>query len=316
MPGKGLASSLVEIVCQLHRSKIAGLVGLAAFMFCLSGCSDNPTSFLNPAGPIAREHRVSFFLTLGILLFVLVPIFTVLPFFAWRYRRNNTASKYRPEWEFSWPLEIFVWGGPFLIIIVLSIGAWIQTHRLDPYKPVVSPKPPLEIQVVGLDWKWLFIYPEQNMAAVNELVVPVDRPVHISLTSDTVMQSFMIPQLAGQIYAMAGMRTQLNLLADRTGRYEGMNTQYNGTGFAKQKFVTRVVPPGEFARWVSSVKSDTKILDTSSYRQLAEKSVELQPLGFSSVDGRLFQKIIDQYRYMPGLAKRSAANADQQGANR
>ena len=158
------------------------------------------------------------------------------PVFAWHNRLANTRSAYRPQWSFSWPLEGLIWIPPTLIVVSLAVLVWRDTHALDPYRPLPSDLPPTEVQAVALDWKWLFIYPDKQIAAADELVFPADRPVHLKLTSGTVMQSLLFPQLAGQIFAMAGMTTQLNIAADRPGTYRGENTQFNGEGFQRQKF--------------------------------------------------------------------------------
>ncbi|GAA4767895.1 ubiquinol oxidase subunit II [Stakelama sediminis] len=263
-------------------------------LLALSGCADSH-GFLAPAGPVAHEQSHAFWFVLILLATVYVPIFLLVPAIAWWYRRGNKRATYAPKWEFSWPLEFFIWGGPIVIVLILSVALWHWTHKLDPYKPIRSAKPPLEVQVVGLDWKWLFIYPDQGIATVNRLVIPVDRPVELKLTTDTVMQSFMVPKLAGQIYAMAGMRTKLNFMASRPGNFYGENTQYNGTGFQKQKFLTRAVTPGQFTQWVQQVRADGKPLTIAQYQKVAQQSVPDKPSFYSSVAPDLFQRIIAKY---------------------
>ena len=279
----------------MGRHGTAAWHALAVTSCCalLSAC--NRTTFLDPAGPVARADRNQLLLTLAIMLFVMVPIFVVLPYFAWRYRRSNARSTYKPDWEFSRPLEMFVWGGPILIVAVLATGLWIHTHELDPYRPVASKQPPIEVQVVALDWKWLFLYPEQGVAAADRMVIPEGRAVHLSLTSDTVMQSFLVPQLAGQIYAMAGMRTQLNLLADRSGQFTGMNTQYNGTGFSRQRFIVHAVPPRAFDDWVRRARAQAGPLDDAAYRRLSQRTVLARPIVFGGVRPGLFDEILNRY---------------------
>ena len=174
----------------------------------------------------------------------------------------------------------------------LGFVLWHFTQALDPYRPIASEQPTLEIQAVGLDWKWLFIYPDQRIAAINQLAIPVDRPVHISLTSGTVMQALLIPQLAGQIYAMAGMTTELNLAASRPGIYRGENTQFNGEGFQNQKFNLNALAPAEYDRWVASVQASDHPLDDTSFAGLFEKSSAPHPIVFSSVPEKLFQRIL------------------------
>jgi cytochrome o ubiquinol oxidase subunit 2 len=184
----------------------------------LSGCEMPGLGLFNPGGPIASEDRHILVVVVLIMSIVVVPVFVLTPWFAWRYRLRNHASAYRPKWSFSWTLEAFIWGIPVAIVVTLGINLWRETHRLDPYRPISSALPALEVQAVGLNWKWLFIYPEQNIATLNELAFPADRPVHVSITSDTVMQSLFIRRLTGQIYGMAGMTTQLNLKASEPRR--------------------------------------------------------------------------------------------------
>ncbi|MBW4047629.1 MAG: ubiquinol oxidase subunit II [Proteobacteria bacterium] len=261
----------------------------------LSACSHAQSGFLAAKGPVAHAQSVLFYDVIGVMLVVIVPVFILMPLWVWKYRRANRHSDYQPKWEFSWLLEIVVWGIPGLVVIVLGIKVWTETHRLDPYRVVASAQAPLVVQVVGLDWKWLFIYPQQHIATVNQLVFPVDRPLQLELTSDTVMQSFMIPQLGGQIYAMAGMRTELNLMADQLGHYGVENTQYNGDGFAKQRFRAQAVSAAEFAHWVVQAHTGGAALDAVAYQALAVKSVPAHPLVYSSVEPRLFQQIINKY---------------------
>lgn len=262
----------------------------------LAGCSGiGHGSFLHPHGPIAADDRHTLLITVLLMLIVVVPVFILTPLFAWRYRRGNTRAVYRPRWEFSLPLEILVWGVPVLIVIALGVIVWQQSHRLDPYRPIASASAPLDVQVIGMDWKWLFIYPQEHIATVNELVIPANRPVHMSLTSDTVMQSLLVPELAGQIYAMAGMRTQLNMLASHTGTYLGENTQYNGDGFQKQKFQVHAVSAAQFAHWVEQVRSNGQTLDAARYALLAKPSVLPAPEQFGNVTPGLFYQVIGHF---------------------
>lgn len=261
----------------------------------LAGCAGSETSFLNPKGPVAVAQQALFYKVIGLMLIVVVPVFVLTPLFAWRYRRRNAASTYRPKWDFSWPLEIAIWGLPILIVVILGIMSWTKSAELDPYKPLPAKQPPLEVQVVGLDWKWLFIYPEQKIAAVGELVFPVDRPLHLKLTSDTVMQSFFIPSLGSQIYAMAGMQTELHLKAHTVGRFQGENTQFSGMGFHKQRFSAKAVTTDDFAGWLSTVRASPKRLDEDAYQVLSTKSVIGSPILYADVAPDLFQKILAKH---------------------
>ena len=190
----------------------------------LAGCSQFHHGVLAAAGPVAEHERHLFLMVCFVMLFVIGPVLLLTPIFAWHYRLANTKSAYRPQWSFSWSLEGLIWIPPAMIVVVLAVFLWRDTHALDPYKPLRADLPATEVQAVALDWKWLFIYPGQQVATVNELVFPADRPVHLTLTSGTVMQSLLFPQLAGQIYAMAGMTTQLNMAVNTPGTYKGENT--------------------------------------------------------------------------------------------
>jgi len=266
------------------------LVGMLPLF--LSGCAALKLGVLNHAGPIATSQWHLYVIVGIVLVFVAGPVLLLTPLIAWHYRLSNKHSAFRPRWDFSWTLEGFIWIPPTGIVVGLGFVLWHYTHTLDPYRPIASNQPALEVQAVGLDWKWLFIYPDQRIAAVNQLVIPVDRPVHLSLTSGTVMQSLLIPQLAGQIYAMAGMTTQLNLAASRPGIYRGANTQFNGTGFQNEKFNVTVLPAAEFDRWVASARVSAHPLDAAAYAELFRKSSPPHPIVFSSVPERLFQRIL------------------------
>ena len=270
-------------------------LGLALLSPLLSGCQMPGLGLFNPAGPVAAEDRHIFIVVVLIMAIVVVPVFVLTPLFAWRYRLGNRRAAYRPKWSFSWTLEAFIWGIPAAIVITLGINLWRETHRLDPYRPIASALPALEVQAVGLNWKWLFIYPGQDIAAINELAFPADRPVHVSITSDTVMQSLFIPQLAGQIYGMAGMTTQLNLKANGPGAFVGENTQFSGTRFQDQKFVARALTPAEFDQWVAHARAGGTVLDTATYAGVAKKSSAPKPVYFTPVQPDLFTGILDHY---------------------
>ncbi len=264
----------------------------AALVFCLflDGCSALGRGFLSPAGPIASQTRHEFLVVCLAMLFVIGPVLLLTPLFAWHYRLSNTHSAYRPQWGFYWPLEGLIWIPPSLIVVGLAIYLWHDTHLLDPYKPL--PGQAIEIEAVALDWKWLFIYPAQGVATVNQLTIPAGQPVHLTLTSATVMQSILIPQLAGQIYAMTGMRTQLNLEANAPGSFWGENVQFNGTGFQNQKFVVASLDAGAFARWLAETRAQSDRLDAAEYEILSRRSTLPHPLAFGAVDPGLFDRIV------------------------
>jgi len=281
---------------------------LAASALLLSGCADQRQSFLTPDGPVSLLQYHYLWLITLITLIVVAPVVIGVPLIAWRYRYGNTKARYAPNWDFSAALEWPMWVVPGAIVVVLSVFAWIYTHQLDPYRPIASSKPALQVQVVGLDWKWLFIYPQYHIATVGEMAFPQDRPVSMTLTTDTVMQSFMIPALGGQIYAMPGMVTKLNLAADRTGTFEGMNTQYNGDGFHAQHFQAVAMTAQDFAKWVKNVQQHGVTLDAANYRILGESSTPRQVSArfgtqsmpknvtfFNNASPDLFMKIVMRY---------------------
>ncbi len=224
------------------------------------------------------------------MLFVIGPILLLVPLFAWHYRLSNTRSAYRPQWAFSWSLEGLIWIPPSIIVVVLAVFLWRDTHRLNPYRSL--PGQAIEIQAVALDWKWLFIYPAPGVATVNRLVIPAGQPVHLSLTSGTVMQSLLMPRLAGQIYAMAGMRTQLNFAADAPGTFWGENAQFNGMGFQYQKFDIAALDPADFAHWLAETKAQPNRLDPAEYETLSHRSTLPHPLAFGAVEPGLFDRIV------------------------
>jgi cytochrome o ubiquinol oxidase subunit II len=263
-------------------------------LFLLSGCDALKLSVMNHAGQIAASQWHLYVIVGIVLVFVAGPVLLLTPIIAWHYRLSNKNSAFKPKWSFSWTLEGFIWGPPTGIVIGLGFLLWHYTHTLDPYRPIASNQPALEVQAVALDWKWLFIYPDQRVAAINQMVIPVGRSVHISLTSGTVMQALLIPQLAGQIYAMAGMTTQLNLVASRPGIYRGENTQFNGAGFQNEKFSVTALPPVDYDRWVASVRASAHPLDATAYAELFRQSSPPQPIVFSSIPQRLFQNILIQ----------------------
>ena len=237
-------------------------------------------------------ERHLFLVVSFVMLFVIGPVLLLVPLFAWHYRRSNTKRAFRPAWNLSWPLEFFIWVPPTLIVAGLSLLLWYRARQFDPYAAIPSSLPPLEVQAVALNWKWLFIYPDANVATINELVIPAGRPVHISLTSATVMQSMFIPQLAGQIYAMSGMTTQLNFAADAPGRFLGQNAQYNGEGFSHDQFIVLAMTIDRYNQWLAQLKRAPQAFDSSAFAKLFKDSIELTPVFFSSVEPGLFQKIL------------------------
>jgi cytochrome o ubiquinol oxidase subunit 2 len=274
------------------RTLLAGIaIGLAVLA---GGCGLTQAPILDPKGPIALAERDILFRALAIMMIVVVPVFAMTLWFAWRYRASNKRARYEPDWT-SAKVDAVIWIVPALIVITLGVHVWLSTHELDPYKPLPSSAKPLDIQVVAQDWKWLFIYPAQGVAAVNELAFPSEVPVRLKITSDTVMNSFFIPALAGQIYAMAGMRTQLNLRANEPGRFVGRNTQYSGRGFADQHFAAVAMTAAEFEAWVMRVGQSPHKLDATTYAELAKPSAAHPVVHYSAVESGLFDGIIRKY---------------------
>jgi len=224
-----------------------------------------------PHGPIAAAQRVHFFEIIVMLLIVVAPVLLVTPWFAWRYRYGGSA-RYTPKWSFSWPLEIAIWGIPFAIVIVLAVWLWENTHALDPYRPIASTEPPVRVEVVGYDWKWLFIYPDLGIASMGEVAFPAGRPLSLELTSDTVVQSLLIPTLGSQIYAMPGRVTRLHLEANAPGLFQGQNQQFNGDGYFEQHFLARALTPAGFQAWGAHVRSHGIPLSAAAYRQIEHRT--------------------------------------------
>ncbi len=256
----------------------------------LTACSGG---VLDPRGPVGHDEVQIMGDALAIMLAVVVPVILMTAAFAWWFRASNTRAKYLPDWSHSGQIELVVWFIPLLVILLLSGVIWTGSHTLDPAQPLRSKAAPLEVQVVSLDWKWLFIYPAQGIASVNSVVVPAGTPVHFSLTSASVMSAFFVPQLGSMIYTMNGMTTQLNLAADRPGTYPGRSSHYNGEGFSDMHFALTALPPAGFAAWVAAARAGPT-LDAARYQQLERQSVNVRPATYGSVAPRLFDAIVTQ----------------------
>ncbi len=254
---------------------------------------------LNPKGPVARQESQLIFFTLLLAIIIVVPVFTMLFAFAWKYRAGNKA-KYTPDWDSNRLAETVWWLVPTAIILVVSVVIWNSSHTLDPYRPLASSAQPVAIQVVALDWKWLFIYPKEGIATVNFVEFPKDTPINFAITSDAPMNSFWIPQLSGQIYAMPGMSTQLHMLADTIGSYNGSSGNISGRGFAGMTFVAKATSAADFKQWVSMVKRSPDGLSIEAYKKLAEPSKNNSVAMYSSSAPGLYDKIIMKYM-MPGM---------------
>jgi cytochrome o ubiquinol oxidase subunit 2 len=256
----------------------------------LSGCGGG---VLDPKGPVGAAEKLILVDSFAVMMIIVIPVILATIGFAWWFRAGNTRAKYRPEWNFSGHLELLVWAVPALMITFLGGIAWFGSHTLDPYRALPGPKA-VEIEVVSLDWKWLFIYPAERVATVNQLVVPAGVPVHFRLTSSGVMNSFFVPQLGSQIYTMAGMVSQVNLQADQPGEYPGLSAQFSGEGFADMKFNVRALSAADYARWVAETQREGAALDADSYHLLSQPSKNLEPATYKRVDPRLFDAIVNQ----------------------
>lgn len=278
----------------------------------LAGCSELRLGMLNPKGLIAYEERKLFFDTLALMLIVVLPVIIMSFAFAYHYQVSHRVRDYKPNWSHSYFLEALWWGIPCAIILVLAILTWKKTYELDPYHKIAGQgnEKPLLVQVIALPWKWLFIYPEENIATVNYLVVPTGRQVEYWITADNVpMSAFFVPQLGSQIYAMVGMRTRLHLISNQPGVYEGLNTQYNGNGFSDMHFPVHVVDSIAMQKWVDGVKQSTKQLNDASYSELLNPSEGNRPQFFAGIPQDLFNNVIMTYMHTFGTTHpRSAHN--------
>ncbi len=255
---------------------------------------------LNPAGTIAGQERRLMLITVVLGLLVVIPVYAMLFSFAWKYRESNKNARYSPEMTGNRHIEALWWGIPSVIILVLSVITWQTSHALDPFKPLNVPgKKPLVVEVVALDWKWLFIYPEQGIASINYLQFPVGTPVDFYITADAPMNSFWIPQLGSQIYAMPGMSTQLHLIANKTGSYAGSSANISGKGFAGMKFTAAASSQAEYNNWLNLAKNSPNALDSTAYHRLEQPSENNSTSLYSSVDSNLYSKILLKFM-VPG----------------
>lgn len=252
-------------------------------------------AILNPEGSVASAQRDLLITATLLMMIVVVPVFVMTFWIAWRYREGNQKAKYTPDWGGNRWAEITWWAIPGIIITILGVMIWRSSHDLDPFKPLASNTKPITIQVVALQWKWLFIYPEQDVATVNYFQFPEDTPVNFEITADAPMNSFWIPELGGQIYAMAGMTTKLHLIADRPGNYEGSSANLSGEGFSNMRFTARASTLSNFNDWVVSAKASSKILDMAEYNKLAEPSLASSVMTYSSTEDGLHSKVVDKY---------------------
>ena len=255
----------------------------------LSGCSEG---VLDPQGPVADAERQILFNSLGIMLAIVIPTILATLGVAYWFRASNKRARYLPDFKYSGRLEVLVWSIPAMTVILVGGVAWVGAHDLDPRKAISPAVKPVTVQVVSLDWKWLFILPDQGIASVNHLTVPVGTPISFELTSSGVMNSFFIPQLGSQIYAMSGMATHVQLQADRPGTYRGLSAQFSGDGFADMRFTVDAVPAQQFEQWVTTTRNTGPVLDAPTYAELAKPSEAVAPFSYRAVARDLFNQIV------------------------
>jgi cytochrome o ubiquinol oxidase subunit II len=284
-------------------AQVFGALGL----LMLSGC--NVAEF-NPKGAIGEQERTLIITALGVMLLVVIPVIVMTFCFAWRYRASNPKATYAPKWAHSTSIEVVVWTIPCLIVAFLGVLIYGSTHTLDPYRPLESAAAPVRVEVIALNWKWLFIYPDYGVASVNRLMIPVDRPVNFMLTSDSIMNSFFIPQLGSQIYTMAGMQTQLHLIADTVGTYAGESSNFSGPGFSDMHFDAIATTAKGFDDWIQQARKSPLTLNGDTYRALTEPSSKNPVTVYAGVTPGLFETVVD--RYMTGM-KSSQPSMKQMG---
>jgi len=269
---------------------------MVCLLLLLSACN---RGILDPVGPVGAQEKQLLINSTAIMLAIIIPTMIATIAFAWWFRRGNTKAEYRPDWEYSGAIEMVVWAIPALTVMLLGGIAWIGSHDLEPSKPLPSKSPALKVDVVSLDWKWLFIYPDFGIATVNQLVVPAGTPVSFRLTSATVWNSFFVPQMGSMIYTMPRMATRLNLEADKPGVYNGLSSHFSGEGFPGMQFKVQALPPNQFARWAQSAHGSALKLDGSGYAQLLKPTSYVKPMTYGAVMPGLFDAIVANHLPAP-----------------
>jgi len=268
------------------------LVALLLLCGVMAACAGE---VLDPAGDIARQQRDIIYISTGLMLLIIIPVLLLIGLFAWRYRKGGRGT-YDPHFDHSTALELAIWSAPLLIIIALGALTWSATHLLDPFRPLPTKEGerPLVVQVVSLDWKWLFIYPEEGVATINELVLPVDRPVRFDITSSNMMNTFYAPTLAGMIYAMPGMQSQLHAVLNRQGEFQGFSANYSGAGFSGMRFTLKGVDAAGYAGWLEEARASAREFGLTTYREIAAPSENVPVMRFSSIDRDLYRRILER----------------------
>jgi cytochrome o ubiquinol oxidase subunit 2 len=293
-------------VSKARRSPLSPRWAVVLGAMLVASCQQ--AGVLDPQGPIASAQLLLLLNSTAIMLVVVVPVILATLAFAWWYRSSNPRASRASDESYEGRIEFVTWSIPALIVILLGGVIWIGSHELDPRAPIPADAKPLRVEVVALDWKWLFIYPDQGIAAVNQLVVPVRTPIELRLTSATVMNSFFVPQLGSQIYTMGGMTTHLNLLAAAPGEYPGFSANFSGDGFAEMRFVAKAVAAGDFDAWVGQARGSGSALDENAYATLAKPSIAVPPTTYRAVEPKLFDRIIEQTAAGPGKTRAAGAS--------
>ena len=301
-------SKIIGLLTRLRRLRLLRWL-LVAAVLPLASCQ----GVLDPQGPIASAERLLLINSTSIMLVVVIPVILATLAFAWWYRSSNTHATRSLDESYEGRVEFVVWSIPALTVILLGGVIWIGSHQLDPRAPIPGNTDPLRVDVVALDWKWLFIYPDHGVAAVNQLVIPAGTPVQFRLTSAIVMNSFFVPQLGSQIYTMGGMTTHLNLLADKPGEYPGFSANFSGDGFSEMRFIVKSVSTADFNAWLAQTRAAGSALDDAGYAALAKPSTAVPPTTYRSVDPKLFERIVDKTAAGPGEAGAAASPAPHAG---
>jgi cytochrome o ubiquinol oxidase subunit II len=299
-----------EQVTYRFGSSVAGMSALCV-LASLAGCSN--ITLLHPKGPIGQSELFVIGAAFALMLIVVIPVIVMAFWFPRRYKASNPKGSYDPKWSDSATIDVVIWLVPATIVLALATLTWTESHRLDPFRPIDSSVVPINIETVSLDWKWLFIYPDQDIATVNQLVIPVGVPISFKITSGTVMTSFFIPQLGSQIYAMAGKQSQLHLMADEPGVYDGQNQQFSGRGFADMHFKVMAVSQQQFDDWVKKTRQLPDKLDPARFEELGKPGANYPITSFSWVSPGLFDEIVNNYRgteSMPGSMHAKTATVE------
>ncbi len=277
---------------SLGRSLRPGM--LLVLSALLAGCD---AAILNPKGQIGQDEKTLLITATVLMLLVVVPVIVMTLAFAWKYRASNTKARYEPKWSHSTAIEVVVWSIPCMIVLVLAVLTWRSSHALDPYRPIESERAPVVVEAISMDWKWLFVYPEEKVAVVNELTFPVDAPLNLKITSDTVMSAFFIPSLGSMVYSMAGMQTKLHLIANEAGAFEGMASHYSGSGFNKMHFTAHAVSEEQYRAWLDKVRASDRLLDKAAFTDLgAEKNHDWYPVTYyGRTEAGLFDWILARH---------------------